>query len=223
MFQRIASTGPAGPVFHTTLLAALIGFGMFFDHIARVGPPPIPTVAALQSDLTRERASPDVERLASWAVESQDHAGLPFIVIDSDSARLFAFDAAGRLVASAPVLPVAGRGDGPAARPATPAGRFVSDGWPPGDGITWVGGDVALSLHRAPAGMRPDSPGDRRAPGGLLQVADNFYTSYLHPLEGQASIAYVLPQLASGRKVFDTRRARGVAQVARQVPARRPS
>lgn len=222
MFQRIASTGPAGPVFHTALLAALIGFGMFFDHIARVGPAPTLTVAALQSDLTREQASPDVERLASWAVESQDHAGLPFIVIDSDGARLFAFDAAGRLLASAPVLPVAGHADGPAARPAAPAGRFVSDGWPPGEGITWIGGDAALSLHRAPAGTSADSPGDRRAPGGLLQVADNFYTSYLQPLKGQASIAYVLPQGASGRKAFDAHRERGVAQVKRQ-PARRPS
>jgi hypothetical protein len=238
VFQRTSSTGPAGPVFYTSLLAALIGFGLFFDHVAMVGPPAGDAVADLHGDLARERASPEVEHVARWAVDSRDHRGLPFIVVDKARARLFAFDAGGRLLASAPVLLGASRGDGPAADAATPAGRFVAASGLPvhGDAIMWINSDAALSLHGIPSQTSPGRAAQRLASGiledkrisdGSLHVAGQFYRDYLRPLQGQASIAYVLPEVHPARDVFNsvvTGLGSGVAQSTRsQALARRPS
>jgi hypothetical protein len=229
------STGPAGPVFYTSLLAALIGFGVFFDHIAAVGPPRN-VLARLQSDLERADASPQVERVVQWAVDSQDHFGLPFIVVDKINARLFAFDATGHLSASAPVLLGASRGDGPAAPAATPAGRFVGATWlsSGNDGIVWINADAALSLHGIPSGISPgrgvqrlasDDLEDKRISDGSLHVAGQFYRDHLDPLKSQASIAYVLPEVLSAGDVFSMYPADSrFAQSPRAQPAsRKPS
>ena len=215
MLKRTSSTGPSGPVFYTCLTAALIGFGLFFDHAATVGASRDDPAAALHGDLARVRASPDVEHVAQWAVDSHDHAGLPFVVVDKVKARLFAFDAAGRLTGSAPVLLGASRGDGPAAAAATPAGRFVAATWlsARGDGIVWINADAALSLHGIPSGVSPgrgvqrlasDDVEDKRISDGSLHVAGQFYRDYLSPLKGQASIAYVLPEVLPVRDVFSS-------------------
>lgn len=211
MFKRTFRTGPSGPVFYTSLVAALIGFGLYFDHTAMASLPP--GVAALHSDLARERASLQVQQVAQWAVESRDHAGLPFIVVDKVKARLFAFDAAGRLLASGPVLLGASHGDGPTAAAATPAGRFVAATWlpVPGNGIVWINADAAVTLHGIPSGVSPghgpqrlasDDVEDKRISDGSLHVAGQFYRDYLRPLKGQASIAYVLPEVVPVRDVF---------------------
>lgn len=236
MSQRSFNIGPSGSLFYTSLLAALIGFGLFFDHVSMVGPPPDNPVGALHSALTREGASREVEHVAQWARESGDHSGLPFIVVDKANARLFAFDAAGRLLASAPVLLGASRGDGPNAEAATPAGRFVAATWLAGEGMTWVNADAALSLHAIPS---PVSPGrgahrlaseeldDKRISDGSLHVDGRFYRVYLEPLKVRSSIAYILPEVLPVREVFDsyaTGAGFSFAQFPRsQAPARRPS
>ena len=215
VLKRTSSTGPTGPVFYTSLAVALIGFGLFFDHAATVLALPNEAAAALHSALARERASPEVEQVARWAVESQDHAGLPFVVVDKARARLFAFDLSGRLLASTPVLLGASRGDGPAAAAATPAGRFVGATWLSihGDGIVWINADAALSLHGIPSGLSPghsaqrlasDDVEDKRISDGSLHVSGQFYRDYLSALKGQASIAYVLPEVVPVRDVFNT-------------------
>lgn len=232
-------TGPSGPVslkpvgslFHTALFAALLGFGLFFDHTAATTPPSSEATA----DLARQRASPDVKRLAQWAIDTGDHHGRPFVVVDKERARLFTFDALGRPRASAPVLLGAERGD-TAQVPATPAGRFVADHrpQPPGDAMEWADGKVVLSLHALPS---PASPGraserlasdrieDKRISDGSLHVAGDFYWQYLAPLRGQSSVAYVLPEVRQGQDLFsrpDGDRWR-LAQSARQRISRRPS
>jgi hypothetical protein len=154
-----------------------------------------------------------VEHVARWAVESQDHSGLPFIVVDKARARLFAFDAGGRLLASAPVLLGASRSDGPAAEAATPAGRFVAATWLPGDAMMWINGDAALSLHGMPSGTSPgraahrlgsNEPADKRISDGSLHVGGQFYRDFLEPLKAQSSIAYVLPEVLPVREVFNS-------------------
>jgi len=213
--KRTTSTGPSGPVFYTSLAAALIGFGVFFDHADLVGALPDPAMAALHSDLSREHASPEVRHVARWIVNSQDHAGLPFLVVDKAKARLFAFDATGRLLASAPLLLGASHADGPAAEAATPAGRFVAATWLPvkGDSMVWINADAALSLHGMPSGVTPGRGAqrlaskeveDKRISDGSLHVAGPFYREYLAPLKGQASIAYVLPEVLPVREVFNS-------------------
>jgi hypothetical protein len=197
--------GPSGPVFYTGLIAALVGFGIFFDHTAAVSASGPEAIAAVQADLARERASPDVRDVAQWAIDTGDHDGLPFVVVDKARARLFAFDAVGRLRASAPVLLGAMRGDTPEV-PATPAGRFVTDTWQSAlsDAIVWVNGDVALSLHSLPSRASPgralqrlasDRVEDKRISDGSLHVASDFYQQFLAPLRAQAGVAYVLPEV----------------------------
>jgi hypothetical protein len=212
---KTSKTGPSGPVFHTGIAVALIGFGLFFDHAATVVTMPSVATAAMLNDLAREHASPDVEHIAQWTVETRDHAGLPFVVVDKAKARLFAFDASGRLLASAPVLLGASRADGPAAPAATPAGRFVAATWLSvhGHRIVWINGDAAVSLHGIPSGVSPgrgtqrlasNDVGDKRISDGSLHVAGQFYRDYLTPLEAQASVVYVLPEVLPVRDVFDS-------------------
>jgi len=205
-------------VFQTGLIAALIGFGLYFDHEA-ASAPAAQTLAALRLELAREQAAPEVQQVAAWAVDSLDHAGLPFIVIDKARARLFAFDPQGRLQGSAPVLPAASRKDGTAA-PATPAGRFVAD---PrlsahSDGIVWVRADTVLSLRsvasgaaarRSPQRLASDNAQDKRSAEGSLQVAADFYRDYLSELRWQESVAYVLPDGLPWQQVFGLARLPG--------------
>ena len=129
----------AGLIFQTGLVAALIGFGVYFDHASRELAPVTEAVSALTADLARERASAEVRQVALWAVDSHDHAGLPFVVVDKARARLFAFDQDGRLRGSTPVLLGSARSDDSAV-PATPAGRFVADAARSAqvDEIVWV-------------------------------------------------------------------------------------
>jgi hypothetical protein len=236
LFKRPSLTGPSGPVFYTSLAAALIGFGLFFDNVAMVEAPK-ERAAILKTDLARERASSDVERVAAWAIASQDHGGVPFLVVDKARAKLYAFGSDGRLTASAPILLGASRADGPAAAGATPAGRFVAAPWLSvrGDGIVWINADAAVTLHGIPSG---NSPGraprrlasadldDKRISDGSLHVAGDFYRDHLSALRGQVSIAYVLPEVLPARDVFnlDDDPRLSLAQSPRtQAPARRPS
>ena len=215
MKKRIPADRPGSPVFQTSLVAALIGFGLYFDHEAAFAPP-AQTVAALRAELARERAAPEVQQLAAWAVDSLDHAGLPFVVVDKARARLFAFDPQGRLQGSAPVLLGASHEDGPAA-PATPAGRFVADPRQSAysDGIVWVNAGTVLSLHGVPSSAAPghglrrlasDSVQDKRISDGSLHVAGDFYRDHLSPLKTQQSVAYVLPEVLPWQRVFGASR-----------------
>ena len=196
--------GPSGPIFYTALIAAVVGFGVFFDRTAATTPAGAGT-ATVQADLASARASANVRHVAQWAIDSGDHGGLPFVVVDKELAQLFAFDAVGRLQASAPVLLGAARGDATEA-PATPAGRFVIDIWQSSvkGGVVLVNGDVALSLYALPSPASPgrglerlasDSVEDKRISDGSLHVASDFYQQFIEPLRGQTGVAYVLPEV----------------------------
>jgi hypothetical protein len=204
-------SGPSSPVFPISLIAALIAFGVYFDHEAALAPQPA-TVAALHADLARASAAPEVQQVARWAVDSLDHAGLPFVVIDKARARLFAFDPQGHFRGSAPILLGASHEDGPTA-PATPAGRFVADTWlsAHSDGIVWVHAGTALLLHEVPSAAAPGhglqrlasgNVQDKRISDGSLHVAGDFYREHLSALRSQVSVAYVLPELLPWQEVF---------------------
>src|SRR5690349_7283299 len=57
-----------------------------------------------RADFRGASVSRDVQHIAQWAVHSGDHAHLPFIVVDKINAVAVAFDAAGRLIRTTPVL-----------------------------------------------------------------------------------------------------------------------
>lgn len=149
-----------------------------------------------------------VRRVASWAVENGDNAGLPFVVIDKAGARLFSFDPKGVLRDSAPALLSAQASDEPGGS-ATPAGRFVAE--PADQGLRWVNAQAAIELHTADS---PRSPGraerrlasgrtqDRRISEGSVTVPTEFFARQLAPLRHQATVAYVLPERRPLHDVF---------------------
>jgi hypothetical protein len=212
--KPLPASGPSSPVFPISLIAALIAFGAYFDHQAALAPVP-ETVTALHAELAREHAAPEVQQVARWAIDSLDHAGLPFVVIDQARARLFMFDPQGRFRGSAPILREASHGDVPDAA-ATPAGRFVADTWlsTHSEGIVWVHAGTALSLHGVPAAapglsrLWPVSGNvqDERISDNSLHVAADFYRQHLSPLRGQASVAYVLPEGLPWQQIFGGKR-----------------
>jgi hypothetical protein len=190
-------------LFSATLLAALLGFGLFFDHLSH-RPTTFDELDLTPSTDEDGYPSVAVARHARWAVESQDHRGLPFLVIDKARARLFAFDGQGRLRGSAPVLLGSARSD-MAVAPATPAGRFVAEPRRPGPGgsLVWMNGETELQLHspdfwlapgRALHRLASSLPEDKRISDGSLHVPPAFFQQYLRPLRSQRSVAYVLPE-----------------------------
>ncbi|GAB2593344.1 hypothetical protein GCM10027034_27760 [Ramlibacter solisilvae] len=177
----------------------LVGSGVYFDHAASDGVPER-TAAVLEGELARESASPEVRRMAQWAVSTQDHAGMPFVVVDKADGRIFAFDPRGRLRGTAPVLLGPARAD-QAASPAVPAGRFVADTLASarGGGIVWANAKTQVTLYALPSAQarppqRPQAEAKRVSTSTML-VAAGFYRECLDPLRTQPSIAYVLPEM----------------------------
>jgi len=167
-----------------------------------------------------------VQIVARWALEG-DAAGKPFAIVDKPGARLYVFDAGGRLAGSSVALLGLTRGDAsapgvgqrvlsgiPPEQRTTPAGRFESE---PGhnnhgEAVVWVDYDAALAIHRlrpAPkAQRRPQrlaspSAADNRISLGCVVVAGDFYDRVVAPLLGhRRGVVYVLPDTLAWTDVF---------------------
>jgi hypothetical protein len=180
-----------------------------------------------RADFAREPASRDVRHIADWIVDSTDNLGLPFVIVDKTDARVFVFDAGGRLLGAAPALLGSARGDHTVPgigdreysdmRPAdrtTPAGRFVAALGRNirGEDIVWVDYDAAVSLHRVittkPKERRLErlatpTPLDNRISYGCINVPARFYENVVSPaFTGTDGIVYVLPETRPVREVF---------------------
>ena len=172
-------------------------------------------------------ASAATREVARWVVETADNRGLGFVIVDKKDARVFVFDAAGRLRGTSPVLlgsapgddSVEGIGKRPIAqvRPeerTTPAGRFVAEAGlnMHGEDVVWVDYDAAVSMHRLRAvnaaerrQERLASPAsdDNRISYGCINVPADFYEHFVRPLfSGGPGLVYVLPEVKSLRQVF---------------------
>lgn len=172
-------------------------------------------------------ASPEVRHVAHWALDSGDANALPFIVIDKVNARVFVFDADGRLQGAEPALLGMGRGDVTpegvagqrlaAIRPqdrTTPAGRYVAalDRDLKGEEILWIDYEEALALHRVVKGqpserraerLRSDTPADNRISYGCINVPVPFYETVVSPaFRGTGGIVYILPETGPARELF---------------------
>jgi len=212
-------------------VTTVFGLGVFLDRSA-TEVPGAPAVPPLQSQLDRDAPTAPVRDLAQWAVRSRDPGGLPFLIIDKQRARLFAFDREGRLQASAPVLLGAARGDA-AVVPATPAGRFVAMVRPDRPGLVWTDGHHLLTLHSPDSPLQPgraaerlasSEPAEKRISDGSLYVEPGFYRDYLDPMRAEGSVAYVLPEDLPLEQVFGAREGSdGPGTVAQADPHRRPS
>lgn len=178
-------------------------------------------------DFGVEDASPDVQHMANWVLNSRDNQALNFVILDKRNAKVFVFDASGTLRGASPVLIGAARGDDSVVdignRPmslvqsherTTPAGRFVGE---PGrnlngEDIVWVDYDAAVSMHRVRTHEKSErrqqrlaSPGidDNRISYGCINLPADFFEAVLQPaFEQRYGVIYVLPEIKTAREVF---------------------
>lgn len=193
---------------------------------------PVASEHPKRAQFERESASHDARQVADWVVDAGDnHAGdsrgLPFVIVDKKDAKVFVFDALGRLRGAAPALLGAARGDDAvpgigdrelsSIRPeekTTPAGRFVAalGGNMRGEDVLWVDYNTATSMHRVlttnPKERRlqrlaTPTPLDNRISYGCINIPAKFYEDVVRPaFTGTYGIVYVLPETRPAREVF---------------------
>ena len=174
--------------------------------------------------------SDDVRRVADWVVSTNDHRGLPFIVVDKARARLFLFDGNETIRGTTPVLLGLARGDDSPAgigekklaaiRPEeriTPAGRFIAGLGVnlSGEDILWVDYGAAISLHRVTdpkpgltargrtARLASATALDNRISHGCINVSGSFFVQVVRPIfAGAGGIVYVLPETRPVSSLF---------------------
>lgn len=189
-------------------------------------PPADAAAPAARADFTHGRASPDAARVADWVLESGDHRGLPFMIVDKKNAMVYVFDGKGQLVGSTAALLGAAIGDDsvpgigerklssilPGER-TTPAGRFVGELARNihGKEILWIDYDAAISLHRVVTSNRAERRAERlasttaldnRISYGCINVPAPFFDTVVLPAFRHSGIVYVLPETKSLRQAL---------------------
>jgi len=192
------------------------------------------------ADFKGAAASGEAQWLAHWVRDSGDNRRLPFVILDKRDARVFVFDAQGRLLGATPVLlgaaagddSVAGIGNRPIAevRPeerTTPAGRFDAETGRNtlGEDVLWVDYDAAVSMHRVRATepserrlqrLASPTPADNRISYGCINVPLRFYEDVIAAtFRKSRGVVYVLPEQKPLREVFpgyDVARKHGLAR-----------
>jgi hypothetical protein len=181
------------------------------------------------ADFGTDRASTDVRNVAHWVLNSDDHGGRPFAIVDKNDARIYVFEPSGRLFGAASALLGQTRGDsstpdvGAHAQTGevalhertTPSGRFVSHPGRNLDGehVVWVDYATALAIHRVRPGasrrgrearLASATPRDNRASLGCVVVTEDFYGNVVQPLLGSSrAVIYVLPEERPAREIFN--------------------
>jgi len=177
-----------------------------------------------RANFESENKSRDAQKVADWVVDSGDNGLLPFVIIDKIDAKVFVFNADGRLRGAAPALLGLTKGDesipGIGTRPlsrirpderTTPAGRFVASIGrnAKGTDVLWVDYNGALSLHRViPVKARLErlatpTPLDNRMSYGCINVPKAFYENTVVPaFTGTKGIVYILPEVRSHKEIF---------------------
>jgi len=183
--------------------------------------------AGRQPDFAGVPASADTRHVAQWALDSRDTQGRPFAVVDKKDARIFVFQAGGRLVGASPALlglqpgdhavPGVGQRAPSDIKPherTTPAGRFASAPGHnlSGEHVIWFDYDEGLAIHRLrpaaererrPQRLASPTPADNRISLGCVIVPVAFYESVVAPTLGrQRGVVYVLPETRAAREVF---------------------
>ena len=177
-------------------------------------------------DFAAEHASSDARYAAAWVLAGADHQNLPFAVVDKRDARIYVFEAGGRLLGTSAVLLGIAPGDfsvgidrPPAqltlAERTTPAGRFEARPGrnDKGEDIVWIDYAASLALHRLrpapaqerrPARLASPTPEDNRISAGCVVVPVAFYESIVAPTLGSGrSVVYVLPESHPVRGMFE--------------------
>ena len=188
---------------------------------------PVVAHRAKRANFERERASQDARHIADWVVDSGDNRRVPFVIVDKINAKVFVFDANGRLRGAARALlglaigddavPGIGNRKLSSIRPderTTPAGRFVAALGRNlhGKEILWVDYEGAISLHpvvtakpeeRRAQRLATFTTLDKRISYGCINVPPRFFENVVRPAFTKTNgIVYVLPETRSAREVF---------------------
>lgn len=188
-----------------------------------------PTVEAGQQvkppRAVQEALTADAAKLSRWVLESADHQGRPFAVVDKRAATLYVFDARGNLKGSSVALLGQALGDSiapdvgkhaamgyvPPHERTTPAGRFPSSPGKnlEGEHVVWVDYESAFAIHRLRPGashaprearLATATPADNRVSLGCVIVPVSFYLGVVEPLLGRSrAVVYVLPEAGGFR------------------------
>ena len=169
-------------------------------------------------------ASTDVRLVADWLLRGNRHRGHPFIVADKMAGFIYAFDDTGSLLAKAPALFGAARGDVLTEEQAdktiaemlpadmiTPAGLFVSEFYLSpsyGKSVRFAGyANTNLLIHRAPGAKRLKQLQSQNTSGtritlGCINALPEFMTRILIPHFSGESTVVILPEAQSARSFF---------------------
>ena len=167
-------------------------------------------------------------QMADWVVARRDNGKMPFMVLDKRDARLYVFEASGRLIDQTPVLlgsahgdeTYPGIGDVPIAQVkpyqrTTAAGRFVTRPGLDADhtDVVWLDYDAALAMHRVINKVKSEhrlqriasaNPKVRRVSWGCINIPIAFFDSYISPVFGKRSgVTYVIPERKTFAEVFE--------------------
>lgn len=183
---------------------------------------------AATPDFDATRPTPDARSLVEWILRSNDAHARPFAVVDKRAARIYVFEADGRLAGHSPALLGSTLGDhtvpgvglraqtGEVGRDerTTPAGRF--DAAPgqndKGEHVVWVDYASAFAIHRLRPGfayqarssrLATSNAGGKRVSWGCVVVPVPFYTQVVERVLGQArSVVYVMPETGPVQALF---------------------
>lgn len=195
--------------------------------ILTFAPTDLPVHATRNADFGTAQPSSDARNVADGIVQSRDHAGTDFVIVDKKHATIYVFAADGVLRGQSAVLLGSALGDdsvpGIGSRPidqvrpherTTPAGRFVGERGRNilGEDIVWVDYEAAVSMHRVratnPAERRMErlatpSADDNRISYGCINIPWAFYDSVIAPIfAAQRVVVYVLPDVKKKEEVF---------------------
>lgn len=187
----------------------------------------LPSAASTLVDFAGTRPSADAAWTGQWISSTADNQGLPFVIVDKKAARIYVFDAVGRLAGEAPALlglapgdhsvPGIGERDLSQILPherTTPAGRFVS--LPgrnlKGEQVIWIDWKAGLAIHRVrtthPRERRPQrlasaTVEDNRISLGCVVVSLAFFENVVHATLGKTrAVVYVLPETGPASDYF---------------------
>jgi hypothetical protein len=186
-----------------------------------------PNLAPKPANFDGAQPPDDVRKLADWIVTAGDNRGTNFVIVDKPQAKVFVFDADGKILGMAPCLVGLQPGDdsvpgvgamtlaqiSPDMR-TTPAGRFVASLGPDlgKKDVLWVDYANAISLHRVVNNVRSErrperlaspTPLDHRISWGCINVPAKFFDHVVEPaFTGTTGIVYILPEIKSMHDVF---------------------
>ena len=197
-----------------------------------------PVMADALSQTSAVNLSPLIRNMVHWILASDDHLGMPFILVDKVRAEILLFDQSGPFVIASPALVGLARGDSlspgmglrklssiqPAER-TTPAGRFSAslDLNLHGDRVLWIDDDSGVALHSVittnPSERRLErlaskSPDDNRITYGCINIDASVFEKVVVPqFLARGGIVYILPETSSIDQVFGFMAAEFVANI----------